>query len=99
LKSSKTLQAANQSRNAKTQADPAQTDRSRGFGFITMRSVEDAGRCIEKLNGMMLHGRAIRVDYSATQKAHAPTPGEYKGEKRPLGRSLSLIAPKPAFIR
>ncbi|GFZ44026.1 hypothetical protein JCM24511_01747 [Saitozyma sp. JCM 24511] len=76
--------AANQSRNTKAQADPAQTDRSRGFGFITMRSIEDAGRCIEKLNGMMLHGRAIRVDYSATQKPHAPTPGEYKGEKRPL---------------
>lgn len=60
------------------------TDRSRGFGFITMRQVEDAGRCIEKLNGMVLHGRAIRVDYSATQKAHAPTPGEYRGEKRPF---------------
>ncbi|KAL1411301.1 hypothetical protein Q8F55_002252 [Vanrija albida] len=60
------------------------TDRSRGFGFITMRSVEDAARCIEKLNGVVLHGRAIRVDYSATTKPHAPTPGEYRGEKRPF---------------
>ncbi|KLT41849.1 RNA-binding domain-containing protein [Cutaneotrichosporon oleaginosum] len=60
------------------------TDRSRGFGFITMRSTEDATRAIEKLNGIELHGRNIRVDYSATTKPHAPTPGEYRGEKRPL---------------
>lgn len=49
-----------------------------------MRTVEDATACIEKLNGIELHGRNIRVDYSATNKAHAPTPGEYRGEKRPL---------------
>ncbi|WVO16222.1 hypothetical protein L204_103893 [Cryptococcus depauperatus] len=60
-----------------------QTDRSRGFGFITMRTVEDAERCIEKLNGLSLHGRNIRVDYSATQKPHSSTPGQYMGTKRP----------------
>jgi transformer-2 protein len=49
-----------------------------------MREVEGATKCIENLNGMVLHGRAIRVDYSATHKAHAPTPGEYRGEKRPF---------------
>ncbi|UOH79241.1 hypothetical protein LQV05_000236 [Cryptococcus neoformans] len=59
------------------------TDRSRGFGFITMRTVEDAARCIEKLNGLSLHGRNIRVDYSATQKPHSSTPGQYMGAKRP----------------
>ncbi|KAK8864330.1 hypothetical protein IAR55_001577 [Kwoniella newhampshirensis] len=60
------------------------TDRSRGFGFITMRTIEDAERCIDKLNGLNLHGRNIRVDFSATQKPHAPTPGEYRGVKRPI---------------
>ncbi|WWD02894.1 hypothetical protein V865_000936 [Kwoniella europaea PYCC6329] len=59
------------------------TDRSRGFGFITMRTIEDATRAIEKLNGLSLHGRNIRVDFSATQKPHAPTPGQYMGVKRP----------------
>ncbi|EAL23587.1 hypothetical protein CNBA2340 [Cryptococcus deneoformans B-3501A] len=59
------------------------TDRSRGFGFITMRTVDDAARCIEKLNGLSLHGRNIRVDYSATQKPHSSTPGQYMGAKRP----------------
>lgn len=60
------------------------TDRSRGFGFITMRTTEDAARCIEKLNGLSLHGRNIRVDYSATQKPHSSTPGQYMGAKRPV---------------
>ncbi|ODN79835.1 hypothetical protein L202_03729 [Cryptococcus amylolentus CBS 6039] len=58
------------------------SDRSRGFGFITMRTVEDATRCIDKLNGLSLHGRNIRVDYSATQKPHHSTPGQYMGVKR-----------------
>lgn len=59
-----------------------------------MRSTEDATRCIEKLNGIVLHGRAIRVDYSATNKAHAPTPGEYRGEKRPFD---DRFAPRRGF--
>jgi transformer-2 protein len=49
-----------------------------------MHETNGAAKCIENLNGMVLHGRAIRVDYSATNKAHAPTPGEYRGEKRPF---------------
>ncbi len=30
-----------------------QSDRSRGFGFITMSTVEEAGRCIKELNGVV----------------------------------------------
>ena len=30
---------------------------------------------------MDLHGRRVRVDYSSTTRAHAPTPGEYRGRK------------------
>jgi transformer-2 protein len=30
-----------------------QSDRSRGFGFIKMATVEDAGRCIAELNGIV----------------------------------------------
>lgn len=62
-----------------------------------MRKTEDASRCIEKLNGMSLHGRTIRVDFSATVKPHNPTPGEYMGAKRPL-RMFHLLPVGIALI-
>ncbi|KIK65688.1 hypothetical protein GYMLUDRAFT_158917, partial [Collybiopsis luxurians FD-317 M1] len=58
------------------------SDRSRGFGFIRMATVEDATRSIQELNGVELNGRRIRVDYSVTDRPHAPTPGEYMGHRR-----------------
>ncbi|KAG2038574.1 hypothetical protein BDR03DRAFT_1009798 [Suillus americanus] len=58
------------------------SDRSRGFGFIRMSSTEEATRCIQELNGVELNGRRIRVDYSVTDRPHAPTPGEYMGHRR-----------------
>lgn len=58
------------------------TDRSRGFGFIVMSTVEDAARCVAELNGVELNGRRIRVDYSVTERPHQPTPGEYMGLRR-----------------
>ncbi|KAG9018191.1 hypothetical protein FRB90_011889, partial [Tulasnella sp. 427] len=64
----------------------ARTGRSRGFGFIKMSTVEEATACIEKLNGVELDGRRIRVDYSVTDRPHAPTPGEYMGTRRDEGR-------------
>ncbi|KAG8907016.1 hypothetical protein FRB99_005536 [Tulasnella sp. 403] len=62
--------------------DAKVTGRSRGFGFIRMASVEEAATCIEKLNGIELDGRRIRVDYSITDRPHAPTPGQYMGTRR-----------------
>ncbi|KAF8897149.1 hypothetical protein BD779DRAFT_353565 [Infundibulicybe gibba] len=62
------------------------SDRSRGFGFIKMATVEDATRCIQELNGVDLNGRRIRVDYSVTDRPHAPTPGEYMGHRRSSNR-------------
>lgn len=58
------------------------TGRSRGFGFVTMGSVDDAQRGIDDMNGVDLHGRRIRVDFSATRRPHDPTPGEYRGPRR-----------------
>ncbi|KAG9102006.1 hypothetical protein FS749_000571 [Ceratobasidium sp. UAMH 11750] len=58
------------------------TDRSRGFGFVRMSSVDEAAQCVQELNGLELNGRRIRVDYSTTEKPHAPTPGEYMGYRR-----------------
>ncbi|KJA16107.1 hypothetical protein HYPSUDRAFT_71627 [Hypholoma sublateritium FD-334 SS-4] len=58
------------------------SDRSRGFGFIRMSTVEEATKCVENLNGIELNGRRIRVDYSVTDRPHASTPGEYMGHRR-----------------
>jgi len=58
------------------------SNRSRGFGFIKMSAVEEATRCVQELNGIDLNGRRIRVDYSVTERPHAPTPGEYMGHRR-----------------
>lgn len=37
-----------------------QSDRSRGFGFITMSTTDEAGRCIKELNGVVCEHQ-IRV--------------------------------------
>ncbi|KAI5453666.1 hypothetical protein NCC49_005488 [Naganishia albida] len=59
------------------------TERSRGFGFIRMSTIEEAQKCIDNLNGTELQGRRIRVDFSTTTKPHNPTPGAYMGQRRP----------------
>ena len=41
-----------------------ETGRSRGFGFITYTSVEEASSAIQALDGQDLHGRPIRVNYA-----------------------------------
>ncbi|KAI2799515.1 hypothetical protein RDWZM_004873 [Blomia tropicalis] len=58
--------------------DPS-THQSRGFGFVYFSSIEDSSEALKNCNGIELHGRAIRVDYSHTQRAHTPTPGIYMG--------------------
>ena len=38
------------------------TGKSRGFGFVTLSSDEDANKAIDSLNGTMLHDREIVVN-------------------------------------
>ena len=42
-----------------------ETGRSRGFGFITFATTEDASSAIQAMDGQDLHGRRIRVNYAA----------------------------------
>ena len=38
------------------------TKESRGFGFVTMSSLEEADRCVKYLNRSVLEGRVITVE-------------------------------------
>lgn len=52
---------------------------SRGFGFVTYASNEEASRAIQAFDGQDLHGRRIRVNY-ATERPRAPRfNGSYGG--------------------
>ncbi|XP_067360220.1 transformer-2 protein homolog alpha isoform X2 [Channa argus] len=55
------------------------TGRSRGFAFVYFERLEDSKEAMERVNGMELDGRRIRVDYSITKRPHTPTPGIYMG--------------------
>ncbi|ORX49100.1 RNA-binding domain-containing protein [Hesseltinella vesiculosa] len=59
-----------------------QMRRSRGFGFINFENEESATAARTEMNGRVIDGRSVRVDYSITHRAHSPTPGEYMGERR-----------------
>ncbi|XP_028548269.1 glycine-rich RNA-binding protein 3, mitochondrial-like, partial [Dendrobium catenatum] len=41
-----------------------ETGRSRGFGFITFTSGEEASAAITAMDGKKLHGRLVRVNYA-----------------------------------
>lgn len=41
-----------------------ETDRSRGFGFVEMSSIEEAERAIQELDGAELVDRPINVSYA-----------------------------------
>jgi RNA recognition motif-containing protein len=39
------------------------TGRSKGFGFVTFTTDEAAAKALEEMNGMVLDGRPIKVDF------------------------------------
>ncbi|OAD70634.1 hypothetical protein PHYBLDRAFT_95526, partial [Phycomyces blakesleeanus NRRL 1555(-)] len=48
------------------------SNRSRGFGFITFGSVDEAERARDETNGLEIDERKIRVDFSMTHRPHTP---------------------------
>ncbi|XP_038999132.1 serine/arginine-rich splicing factor SR45a-like, partial [Hibiscus syriacus] len=55
------------------------TRESRGFGFVTMSTIEEAERCIKYLNRSVLEGRVITVEKAKRRRGRTPTPGRYLG--------------------
>ncbi|KXN84967.1 hypothetical protein AN958_11812, partial [Leucoagaricus sp. SymC.cos] len=52
---------------------------SRGFGFVTMESLEEAEAAITALNSTEIHGKSITVEKARRGRARTPTPGKYCG--------------------
>ncbi|HNQ89195.1 MAG TPA: RNA-binding protein [Verrucomicrobiota bacterium] len=47
------------------------TNRSRGFGFVTMSTAEEAQKAIEAMNGKELDGRALTVNIARPREERA----------------------------
>jgi len=60
------------------------TGRSRGFGFVTMSSPDEAQKAMDALNGAQLDGRGLTVNV-ARPKAER-TGGDFRGGRRGYAR-------------
>lgn len=59
-----------------------ETDRSRGFGFVTMDSDDSAQNAIATINGKMLDGRPLRVSEAKPREERPYNGGGGGGERR-----------------
>jgi transformer-2 protein len=72
-----------QVKKASVMYDPHTRD-SRGFGFVTMETPEDAEAAIQGLNATEHLGKVMTVEKARRGRARTPTPGRYYGPpKRP----------------
>ncbi|CAI8596826.1 unnamed protein product [Vicia faba] len=64
------------------------TRESRGFGFVTMDTLEEADRCVKYLDRSVLEGRVIMVEKARRRRGRTPTPGKYLGLRTTRGDSV-----------
>ncbi|KAJ6496054.1 hypothetical protein C8R45DRAFT_984864 [Mycena sanguinolenta] len=55
------------------------TRESRGFGFVTMETPEEAEAAVAALHQAELGGKVIKVEKARRGRARTPTPGRYYG--------------------
>ncbi|KAI0937471.1 hypothetical protein AcV5_005375 [Taiwanofungus camphoratus] len=65
-------------KKAQVMYDP-HTRESRGFGFVTMETAEEADAAITALNATDLMGKTMTVEKARRARARTPTPGRYYG--------------------
>ena len=61
----------------------AKTGRSRGFGFIKMKSEEDAERAVAALNGSDVEGRVLKVSEAYRDTREQTVTSSYEDYGRP----------------
>ncbi|EPY51974.1 RNA-binding protein [Schizosaccharomyces cryophilus OY26] len=61
--------------------DPA-TKESRGFGFVSLSTLEEADAAIQGLNSQEFFGRVLSVQKAKRSRPRSPTPGKYMGPMR-----------------
>ncbi|XP_019420194.1 PREDICTED: glycine-rich RNA-binding protein 4, mitochondrial-like isoform X3 [Lupinus angustifolius] len=83
-----------------------ETGRSRGFGFITYATSEDASSAIQGMDGQDLHGRRVRVNYATERErpgfgggggGYGGGGGGYGGDGGDGGRSVDSGASNYQF--
>jgi len=57
------------------------TERSRGFGFVTLSSDDDAAKAIDSLNGAKLHDREIVVNEARPRENRPRQSGGFKQDR------------------
>lgn len=65
-------------KKASVMYDP-HTRESRGFGFVTMETAEEADAAVTALNSTDLMGKTLNVEKARRGRARTPTPGRYYG--------------------
>ncbi|KAI0053394.1 hypothetical protein FA95DRAFT_1552441 [Auriscalpium vulgare] len=68
------------------------TRESRGFGFVTMESGEEADAAITAMNAVEFMGKTLMVEKARRGRARTPTPGRYYGPPKRNERELPLIS-------
>jgi len=65
-------------KKAQVMYDP-HTRESRGFGFVTMETAEEADAAVTALNATDFMGKTMTVEKARRGRARTPTPGRYYG--------------------
>jgi len=79
-------------KKASVMYDP-HTRESRGFGFVTMETGEEADAAVTALNTTELMGKTINVEKARRGRARTPTPGRYYGPPKRNDSSSEVERP------
>jgi len=85
-------------KKASVMYDP-HTRESRGFGFVTMETGEEADAAIAALHGTELMGKIMTVDKARRGRARTPTPGRYYGPPKRNDLDERPYDPRPYDTR